>query len=116
MRYNQFYAEQPWPVHPAKREHPHWIARLHVYGAEITDMEALCAKFGATVVGVERMPIIPAVIVETLCASGEEALALQVEWCEFCEISAHRPRTTAETAAFSVRHSGVADIPDDWRF
>ena len=115
MRYYEFY-DEPHPEHPAKREHPRRIARLHAYKAECADMEALCAKYGATVIGVEQVPIIAAFVAAALCASGEEALALQLEWCEWCETSPHRPRTPAEIDAFNARHAGIDDIPPEWRF
>ncbi len=108
------YNEQSWAEHSAECRSPRRIARLHVYRSEIADVEAMCAKYGATVIGVERMPIIPAFVAEALCTRGEEALALQTEWCEWCETSPHRPRNPSKVAAFNARHNPFPDIPSDW--
>lgn len=116
MRYHEFYADMPEPEHPAERGHPGRIASLYAMKAEWADLTALCTAHGATLVGVQPLPIIPAVTVEMLCPSHSAVLPLMEAWLTFCETSPHRPRTEAEYTAFNARYKPFPDIPPDWTF
>src|SRR5215207_9474996 len=63
--------------HPAQRERPCDIAGLFVLKTEWPDLNAICAAHGgAKIIEVKTVPIIPAVLVDVLCADSATAVAL----------------------------------------
>ena len=110
--------QEPEPDHPARRERPHSIVALYVHKAEWDDFSRICQEHGSTaIVGVKKVPIIPAFDVDVLCKSAEAAMELSITWGEFCEISPHRPRTAKEREEWGLRVlPEFANIPRDWTF
>jgi hypothetical protein len=117
MRVRAFYDYEPEPEHPAKRNRPHHIASLYVHAAEQPDFHRICKAHGATeIVGVRKVPVIPAQDIDVLCSDTKAAMALMVAWSEFCETSPYRPHSKEEALAMAERHGPEVDIPRDWRF
>ena len=116
MHFRDFYDHEPEPEHPTKLQRPRDIASLYVHTAEWADFRRICDAHGATqIVGVRKVPVIPAHDIDVLCHDAETALALMVAWGEFCETSPHRPHSK-EALAWAERHGTEVDIPRDWRF
>jgi hypothetical protein len=103
--------------HPAKRDSPHFIAKLSVYKAEWSDLKALCAKYGPVqIVAVEQVPIIPVLEVEVLCQDARTARALDDAWWTYTETSPHRPHSMEEALVWGEQFNPFPNIPRDWRF
>jgi hypothetical protein len=103
--------------HPAKRDNPHFIARLSVYKAEWSDMEAVCAKHGTVqIIAVEQVPIIPVLEIEVLCQDAQTARALDNAWMIYTETSPHRPRSMEAALIWGEQFNPFPDILHDWRF
>jgi hypothetical protein len=118
MRYRDICDQEPEPEHPAKRERPRDIAALYVHEAEWDDLRRICQDHGSTaIIGVRKVPIIPAFDVDVRCEDAETAMALSIAWGEFCEISPHRPRTAKEREEWGLKVlPEFANIPRDWTF
>jgi hypothetical protein len=118
MRCHDIHDYEPEPNHPAKRQRPHSIAALYVHKAEGEDFSRICQHHGSTeIVGVRKVPIIPAFDVDVLCKNGDAAMALSITWGEFCETSPHRPRTEKEREEWGLKVlPEFANIPRDWTF
>ena len=116
MHYRDLYNQEPEPEHPLKRERSGAVASLFVHTVEWADLHRIREEHGPTeVVSVKRVPIIPAVSVEVLCADADAAMALRIAWAEFCETSPHRPRTDDEREAWSRKVlPELANIPQGW--
>jgi hypothetical protein len=103
--------------HPAKRDNPHFIARLSVYKAEWADMEAICANHGPVqIITVEEVPIIPAFEIEVRCQDARTARALDNAWIAYTETSPHRPHSMEEALAWGEKFNPFPDISREWRF
>ena len=118
MLYRDICDQEPESDHPAKREKPHSLVALYVHKAEGDDLRRICQDHGSTeIVGVKKVPIIPAFDVDVLCKDAEAAMALSITWGEFCETSPHRPRTEKEREEWGLKVlPEFANIPRDWMF
>jgi hypothetical protein len=118
MYYHDFHGDEPELQHRAKRDRPHDIAALYVHTAEWADFRRICEAHGGTeIVGVRKVPIIPAHDIDVLCKDAGTAMALRIAWSEFCEISPHRPRTAEESEEWGLKVlPEFATIPRDWTF
>jgi hypothetical protein len=111
------YYELTEPRHPAKRERPRDIASLFVRKPEWTDLRAICEAYGPIqIVGVEKVPLIPAFMVEVLCRDPDTAVALSLAWHTYCETSPHRPHGLGECLAWGEQYNPFPDIPREWTF
>jgi hypothetical protein len=117
MRHRDFYDYEPEPEHPAKRERPRDIAALYVHKSEWDDFSRIRQDHGPTeIVGVRRVPIIPAFDVDVLCEDSAAARAVTIAWGEFCETSPHRPHGKEEALAWGEQFHPYPDIARDWTF
>ncbi len=117
MYYRDFHGDEPEHRHPARRERPRDIASLYVHTAEWADFRRICKAHGASqIVGVRKVPLIPAHDIDVLCRDADIAMALRIAWGEFCETSPHRPHSKEEALAWAERQGPEVNIPGDWRF
>jgi hypothetical protein len=117
MRYRDLYDQQPEPEHPLKRERPHAVASLFVHRTEWADLHRIWEAHGPTeIVGVKKVPFIPAVMIEVVCMDQSAALALMEEWLAYCTTSPHRPHTQQECEVWGRKLvvPEFADISPDW--
>jgi hypothetical protein len=117
MRDRDFDDYEPEPDHPAKHERPHSVVALYVHKAEWEDFSGICQDHGPTeIVGIRKVPIIPAFDVDVLCKDAGAAMRLTAAWGEFCETSPHRPHSKEEALAWGEQFNPFPDIPRDWTF
>ena len=103
--------------HPAKRERPCDIAGLLALQPEWPDLNAICAAHGgAEIIEVKTAPIIPAFLVDVLCADSATAVALTMAWLAYSETSPHRPHSEEVGLAWGQPFNPDPDIPSDWTF
>jgi hypothetical protein len=80
------YREIATNMHPARRDRLHDIASLLVKEVQWQDMREICDRFGDTeIIGVERLPVLPAFQVEVLWRDSDAAYALMKVWWEHCQ-------------------------------
>jgi hypothetical protein len=84
---------------------------------DFLEAEPLCKVYGPTfMVGVKRVPLIPAFEIEMLCRDAQTARALADAWWAYCKTSPHRPHGKEECLAWGEQYNPFPDIPRDWTF
>jgi hypothetical protein len=79
MKFLDICDQEPEPDRPAKCERPHRVVALYVHKAEWDDFSRICQDHGSTeIVGITKVPIIPAFDVDVLCKDAEAAMALSI--------------------------------------
>lgn len=72
-------ASHEFANHPGKRDRPNCVATLSVNQVEWAVMQVTSTKYAPVqIIGVERVPIIPAFEIEILCQTAQAARALDV--------------------------------------
>src|SRR4051794_39872656 len=111
MRYHEI------ATHPAKHNQPQCSARLSVFRGERSALDAICEKYGPTqIIGVEKVPMIPACEIEVLCRDAQTARALEDAWWRYGETSPHRPHGEKECMEWGKQFNPFPNIPKDWTF